>query len=116
MAQQRKESEEPRERVAKWIEEGRHLLSVIPGLPEENERLKAQAEAAEHECEGLRRAIGELQGENEYFRSERQEIAEAFGRFMNEMLALMNHMVERLRATQRKDTSDRDGRMASASR
>jgi len=101
---------DPRERVSKWIEEGRYLLGIIPGLPEENERLKAAAEAAERESERLRREVAELRSENQYYRNERDEIGEVFSKFMNEMLQLMNEMVEKLRVTQKRNPAERETR------
>lgn len=104
-----------REKVANWIEEGRYLLSLIPGLPQENEQLKAAAEAAGKERERLRQEIEELRAENEHFRNEREELGSVFSKFMNETLQLMNELVEKLRATQRSHPAEQaTGAAASA--
>ncbi len=54
---------ETREQVTKWIEEGQHLLGLLPGLLDEIEQLRAKAAAADRECERLRQEMSGLQSE-----------------------------------------------------
>ena len=84
---------ETRQRILKWIEEGQSLLSLLPGLLEDTERVHAQVAAAEQECERLRQ-------ENAGLRKEQDEIVGAFGKLMAEMLRPMNEMMQKIRGTQ----------------
>lgn len=82
-----------RQRILKWIEEGRSLLSLLPGPLEETERVQARTAALEQDCERLRQ-------ENASLRKEQEEIVAGFGKLMAEMLRPMNEMMQKLRGTQ----------------
>ena len=99
---------EARERVDRWIEEGQYLTSrLLPGLLQEHERLRNGVEAAEREMEklrndinGLRKEMTGLRNENQYFRTNRAETAEACGKIANQIVHLLNEMSHALRVTQ----------------
>jgi septal ring factor EnvC (AmiA/AmiB activator) len=52
-----------RERVARWIEETRELLALLPALFEHDQQLTAKSDHAEKEAERLRRELTELRKE-----------------------------------------------------
>jgi chromosome segregation ATPase len=80
-----------RQRVDRWLEEGRYLLGrTIPALLDDRDRLRGKLEAAEQDCERLRLEINELrreavrlQNELDQFRSAQVAIGEAFGNVMD---------------------------------
>ncbi|MBI4636650.1 MAG: hypothetical protein HY727_09920 [Candidatus Rokubacteria bacterium] len=71
---------EGRERVGRWIEEGKELLELLPGLLDQHAGLRGRAEAAEQECEKLHQELAKLRLENQQYRTERDELAETFKR------------------------------------
>jgi uncharacterized protein (DUF342 family) len=108
------ESQAVRTEAGRWIEEGQsqylgliqRILQDYDRLQEaveaaereneqlrtlvyENERLKNRVELAERESEQLREEAGRLRTANERFRHEREEVAEALTRMMNEALVLL---------------------------
>lgn len=84
-----------RKRLAQWIEDGQALLGILPGLLNDHEQLKAKAQAAEREAEKLRQEIIGLRSENQALRTERTEIIETLGKFLNPQL--LNEMMQKLR-------------------
>lgn len=90
-----------RQRVVKWIGEGQNLLTLLPGLLEESERLRGRAETLEQECERLRQ-------ENAALRKEQEDLVAAFGKLMAEMLRPMNEMMQKIRGTAKKSPFERE--------
>lgn len=88
---------ETRAKVQKWIEDGQYLVGLIPALVEENERLRSSLETSEKEFERLRQEVALLRGESEQYRSEREDVADALNKFMNEMLQLVNEVAQKFR-------------------
>ena len=86
---------ETRVKVQKWIEDGQYLVGMIPALVEENERLRTSLETSEKEFERLRHEVATLRGESENYRTEREDVADALNKFMNEMLQLVNEVAPR---------------------
>ena len=87
--------EETRQRVARWVEDGQSVLSTVPWLFDENERLRAAAEAAERESARLRHELDSLRAETNFLIDEQGEIAEMIAAGLNKV---MNEALQRLRA------------------
>lgn len=108
------EFQEVREQLGRWIEEGQsqHLAMLsrivqdydrlqeaveaaereneqLRGLIHENERLRNRVEATERESGELREEVGRLRAGNDHYRQERERIADALTRVMNEALTLL---------------------------
>lgn len=106
------ESQETREQLSRWIGEGQaqHLGVIfkvlqdydrfhetaeaaereneqLRGLVYENEKLRNRVDSSEHECEQLREEVSQLRVGNERHRREREEVADALTRVMNEALS-----------------------------
>jgi len=90
---------EARQRVAQWIEEGQHLLGLLPELLDKLEERRAQADAAERECEGLRQEISRLQ-------NEKAEIDEAFKK-LKEIVQPMTEILQKLGLLPKKSPFER---------
>jgi hypothetical protein len=86
--------DEARQRLARWIEDGQSVLSVVPWLFEEHQRLRIAAEAAERECARLREDLAALRAETNFLIDERGEIAELIAEGLNKV---MNDALQRLR-------------------
>ena len=105
------ESQEVREQVGRWIEDGQsHYLGALSrilqdydrlqaavesaereneqlrGLVYETEKLRNRLESSEHECEHLREEAKQLRAGTERHLREREEIADALTRVMNEAI------------------------------
>lgn len=109
---------ETRHQVERWIEESQYLLGrVIPGVFDDNQRLRDRLAAAQQDSErlqeevaALRREIHELQselaglrGQHEHLRAEHASLAEALGRaiqHMTQMIQPINEMAARLQIGQ----------------
>lgn len=63
--------------VAGWVTEGQRLLGIIPRLLREHEQIAARAEAAERKCARYEEEVRRLRSENEHFRRERRQTADA---------------------------------------
>jgi chromosome segregation ATPase len=100
---------ETRAKVQKWIEDGQYLIGLIPALVEENERLRTSLDSSEKEFERLRQEVALLRGESEQYRNEREDVADALNKFMNEMLQLVNEVAQKFRTPQRKSPFEREG-------
>ena len=87
--------EETRQRVARWVEDGQSVLGAVPWLFDENERLRAAAEAAERESERLRHELDSLRAEANFLIEEQGEIAEMVAAGLNRVV---NEALHRLRA------------------
>jgi len=88
---------ETRQRIVRWIGDSKHLHDLLPGLLDEYERLQGRAETVERECERLRQEISDLRRENDFFRTERAEIAEAVSKLIN--VQLVSEILQKLGAT-----------------
>jgi len=109
---------ETRQQVERWIEESQYLLGrVIPGVFDDNQRLRDRAAAAEadgdrmrEEIAALRRELHDTQSElsglraqHETLKGEHTAIAESLSRavhHMHELMLPMNEMASRLRLEQ----------------
>jgi chromosome segregation ATPase len=100
---------ETRAKVQKWIEDGQYLIGLIPALVEENERLRTSLDSSEKEFERLRQEVALLRGESEQYRTEREDVADALNKFMNDMLQLVNEVAQKFRTPQRKSPFEREG-------
>ena len=105
------ETQEVREQVGRWIEEGQsHYLGALSRIVQdydrlqeaveaaereneqlrslvyENEKLRNQLETGERECEELRSEVGQLRAATERQQSEREDIADALTRVMNDAI------------------------------
>jgi septal ring factor EnvC (AmiA/AmiB activator) len=120
------EESQLRERITRWIEEGRELFSVLPGLLELEQKLSAKSDHAEKEAERLRRELTELrkdladaktQGvdmrkesgdlhkeldelrkQNEQLRSEKEEAGQALAKVL-ETVQATNQIAQKLGVT-----------------
>jgi hypothetical protein len=81
-----------RQRLARWAEEGQHVVRAIPAILAEHDRWKARAEAAEQECERLRQEI--------------DQVGETVRRVMSDSLQPLNETLQRLRSPQRRPATD----------
>jgi len=66
-----------RDLVVSWVTEGQRLLGIVPRLLREHEQITARAEAAERKCARWEEEARRLRSENEQFRRERRQTAEA---------------------------------------
>lgn len=105
------ESQTVREQVSRWIEEGQNnyfgaisrvlqdydrLQGSVESVERENEQLRGlvyeveklrnRVETGEHECDQLREEVKHLRAGTERHQREREEIADALTRAMNEAL------------------------------
>jgi chromosome segregation ATPase len=100
-----------RERLIRWMDESREVLSVLAVLVESSHRVSSRLQHSEHETEVLRKELhelrkeiselrdvsgerqkaqgdianqlAELQKQNEVLRQEKEEAAQAFGRLLD---------------------------------
>jgi len=77
-----------RQRAASFIEEAGTLLGTIPKLLDDNDRLRADMEAAAKESEALKGEIEALRSEVQQLRSEREDLAEIMTRIATDMSRL----------------------------
>jgi chromosome segregation ATPase len=112
------ETSQARQQIERWIEESQLLLGrTIPGMLEDNQRLRDKLTGAEEDSDrlreevaSLRRECGALQsdlealrGQYEYLKAEQASVAEALGRavhHMSQMVQPINEMVAKLHVTQ----------------
>src|SRR3990170_3484766 len=81
------ESQEVREQVSRWIEDGQnHYLGAVSRVLQDYDRLQGAVESAEHESEQLREEVKQLRAGTERHLREREEIADALTRVMNEAI------------------------------
>jgi chromosome segregation ATPase len=108
------ERPEVRHQLERWIQESQALLGrIIPGLLDDNERLRGKVAAAEQDRDRMRMEIGQLrreiadltkdltqlQADRQYVRGEQTAIAEAVSRALHHMSQLaqpMNEILQRV--------------------
>lgn len=73
-----------RERLARWVQEGRELLALLPELIDLDQRHGARADHAEREAERLRRETADLRKEALAARDELSDTKRSFGSFDRE--------------------------------
>jgi chromosome segregation ATPase len=117
-----------RERLARWLEDGRDILPVLPELVDANQKMAAKIEHAERDAERLRRELMELRKElaeakdrvqsaesdkqldeyrkqldelrraNDQLKAEKDEVAQAFARLL-ETVQSTNQIAQKLGVT-----------------
>jgi chromosome segregation ATPase len=115
-----------RERLTRWMDEGREVLSLLTVLVESSHRVSARLQHAEHETELLRKELqelrkeiselrdasgereraqgdmqsrlAELQRQNEVLKQEKEEAAQAFARLL-ETVQSTNQIAQKLGVT-----------------
>ena len=70
---------EARERVTKWIEDTRQIVSLLPELLSGDQQAGERVSAAQKETEKLNKDVEDLKRENQQLRLEKDEIAQAMG-------------------------------------
>lgn len=89
-------TENPNE-IVQQVAEATALLDLLPGLLDDNTRLRAEAEAAMREVAELRAVVDPLRNELGRCRAEREELTEALGKVMSEMGQIMGEFAPRFR-------------------
>jgi chromosome segregation ATPase len=105
---------EARQQVERWLEDSQYVLGrLIPGVLEENRRLRDRAQAAEQDCERtrgetacLRQENGELQaelkalrGQHDHLRDQQAALADVVGRaahHLSQLVSPINELVARV--------------------
>ena len=117
-----------RERLTRWIEDGREIFALLPGLLESGQKTSAKIEHAERDAERLRRELMELRKElseakdraqsneaekqleeyrkqleelrraNEQLKNEKDEVAQAFAKLLDTMQST-NQIAQKLGVT-----------------
>lgn len=100
---------EARQQIERWIEESQLLLGrIIPGVLEDNQRLRDRLGAAEQENErlreevallkrelaGLQAELGLLRGQHEDLKGEHAAVAETVARALHHLTQLLHPMQE----------------------
>ncbi len=75
-----------RERASEWITEGQRVLSFLPRPLGGHGQLTARIEAAERKSEGLEQEIRVLRSEDDTFRKQRSQMADAFRTLAREVV------------------------------
>jgi len=75
-----------RERASEWITEGQRVLSFLTRPLGGHGQLTARIEAAERKCEGLEQEIRVLRSEDDSFRKQRSQMADAFRTLAREVV------------------------------
>jgi chromosome segregation ATPase len=78
--------------VVSWVTEGQRLLGIIPRLLREHEQVAARADAAERKCERCEEETRRLRSENEHFRRERRQTAEALKALTRQLIESAGEM------------------------
>lgn len=87
--------------IFQQVAEATALLDLLPGLLDDNARLRAQVEEAGHELAELRAIVDPLRSELGRCRAEREELTEALGKVMSEMGQIMGEFAPRVRLVPR---------------
>ena len=77
-----------RERLIRWMDESREVLSVLAGLVESSQRVTTKLQHSEHETEVLRKELHELRKEISELRDESGERQKAHGDIQNRLAEL----------------------------
>ena len=77
-----------RERLIRWMDESREVLSLLATLVDSNQRVTAKLQHAEHETEVLRKELHELRKEISELRDESGERMKAHGDIANQLAEL----------------------------
>jgi uncharacterized coiled-coil DUF342 family protein len=77
-----------RERLIRWMDESREVLSVLATLVESSQRVTAKLQHSEHETEVLRKELHELRKEISELRDESGERQKAHGDIQNRLAEL----------------------------
>ena len=77
-----------RERLIRWMDESREVLSVLAGLVESSQRVTAKLQHSEHETEVLRKELHELRKEISELRDESGERQKAHGDIQSRLAEL----------------------------
>lgn len=100
---------EVRQQVERWIEESQGLLGrIIPGLLDDNQRLRDKVVGAEQDCDRMRDEIGvlrrevsalqaeleSLRGQHDYLKGEQVAVAEALTRAVHHLSQLVQPINE----------------------
>lgn len=93
--------EDTRQRAVALIEEAGTLLGMIPRLLDDNDGLRAAAEAAAKESEELRGEIDALRGEIQQQKAEREELAEIVARVVSD-IGRLGELAAKPRAAERR--------------
>ena len=96
-----------RQRAVALIEEAGTLLGMIPRLLDENEGLRASAEAAARDADGLRGEIDALRAEVQQLRAEREDLVEIMARVAADV-GRLGEIVAKARPAERKSPFWRD--------
>jgi chromosome segregation ATPase len=99
-----------RDRITRWIQDGQQILGLLPGLVEQHEKSRARAADVEQEIEKLRHDVAELRLENQQLRTERDEMADAFNKLMNDVVTPMHEIAAKIKVTPRRSPFERDPR------
>ncbi len=81
-----RKANDARNLVATWLTEGQRLVGIVPKLLREHEQITARAEAAERKCVRCEEEVRCLRIENEHFRRERRQTAEALKALTKQLL------------------------------
>ena len=97
-----------RERLIRWMDESREVLSVLAGLVESSQRVSTKLQHSEHESDAsgerqkahgdMQQQLAELQKQNETLRQEKEEAAQAFARLL-ETFQSTNQIAQKLGVT-----------------
>lgn len=77
-----------RERLIRWMDESREVLSVLAGLVESSQRVTGKLQHSEHETEVLRKELHELRKEISELRDESGERQKVQGDIQNRLAEL----------------------------
>jgi len=77
-----------RERLIRWMDESREVLSVLAGLVESSQRVSSKLQHSEHETDVLRKELHELRKEISELREESGERQKAQGDIQNRLAEL----------------------------
>ena len=70
---------------------------------------RTSLETSEKEFERLRQEVATPRGESDSYRNEREDVADALNKFMNEMLQLVNEVAQKFRTPSQRSKSPSSG-------
>jgi uncharacterized coiled-coil DUF342 family protein len=77
-----------RERLIRWMDDSREVLSVLAGLVESSQRVTTKLQHSEHETDVLRKELHELRKEISELRDESGERQKAHGNMQQQLAEL----------------------------